>query len=105
MHRPQNIRLGRLTHRILLIVRQEDHILPSIAKVLFEVGGHVSNIVDATTKLPSLVEVVDPDEKRLSTAGAIRVLEIVAWRSPPSKVLRRMRRRRRSGRITLDYTS
>lgn len=48
MHRPQNILLRRLAHRVLQIVRQDYHVLALIPKVLKQVRRHVLDVVDAT---------------------------------------------------------
>jgi len=34
MHSPENVLLRRLTHRVLLIIRKDDHIFPFVAEVL-----------------------------------------------------------------------
>lgn len=59
MHRPNNIRLRRLTHRIILIVRQNHHILPTIAVDTVEINRHLRHIVDASFQLVSLPKIVD----------------------------------------------
>ena len=46
MHRTKDIRLGRLTHWILLIIRQNNHIFPRIAKIPIQVCRHVFDVVD-----------------------------------------------------------
>jgi hypothetical protein len=94
MHRAQYIRLGRLTHRVLLIVCQNDHILTLVPEVLVQVGRHVLDVVDAAAQLALLVEVVDADEQGLATAGAERVLEGVVAGRAVAEGLRLLRRRR-----------
>ena len=48
MHGTKNILLRRLTHRILLIVGQDDHILSRVAEIAVQVGGHVFDVIDAS---------------------------------------------------------
>lgn len=59
MHGTQYILFRRLAHRILLIIREDDHILPGVAKVAVEVCRHILDVIDTTSELPSLSEVVD----------------------------------------------
>lgn len=82
VHCPQDIGLCGLTHRILLIIREDHHIFSLVAKVSIQICGHVFHVVDASSELASLAEVVDTDEKSLSSAGAVGILEGVARRSP-----------------------
>ena len=96
MHRPQNILLRRLAHRILQIIRQNHHILPLIPKVLKQVTRHVLDVVDAPAQLAPLPEIVDPDQQRLATARAVRVLEVVVLRRAGAETLRRAGRGRGS---------
>lgn len=78
MHCPQDVLLRRLAHGILLVVGQDDHIFSGITKVLVQIGGHVFDIVDASSQLPSLAEVVDPDQQSFPPTGTRRILEIIA---------------------------
>lgn len=78
MHRPNNIRLRRLTQRIILIIRQNHHILPTIAVNIVEENRHLSHVVDASFQLVGLTKVVDANQQRFSLSGAIGVLELVA---------------------------
>lgn len=59
MHGTQDVLFRRLAHGVLLIIGQDNHVLPFVAKVLDQVARHVLYIVDASAKLPSLSEVVD----------------------------------------------
>ena len=61
-----------------------------------QICRHVLHVVDAAAELATLAKVVDPDEKSLSSAGAVGVLESIAVGSTMPKVLRLRRRRRRS---------
>ena len=88
MHRPQNILLRRLAHRILQIIRQDHHILSLIPEILKQVTRHVLDIVDAPAQLPALPEIVDPDQQRLATPGAVRVLEVVVLGRAVAEALR-----------------
>lgn len=88
MHRPQDILLRRLAHRVLQIVRQDHHVLALIPKVLKQVRRHVLDVVDAPAQLPALPEVVNPDQQRLAPPGAVRVLEVVVLRRAVAEALR-----------------
>lgn len=80
MHSPENVRLGRLAHGVLLVIGQEDHVLASVTKVLVQVCRHILDVVDTSTQLTLLAEIVDSNEQRLSLACATRVLEVIALR-------------------------
>ena len=101
MHSSQDILLGWLTHRILLIIGQDDHVLSRVAKVAIEIGRHVLDIIDTSPQLTSLSKVVDTDKQRLSTPCAIRVRKAVPLRSTRAEMVHALRRRRRSVRIPL----
>lgn len=87
MHRPQDIGLGRLAHRVLLVVRQSDHILPLIAEELVQICAHVLDVVDTSAQLSSLAKVVDTNEESFPSSIASRVLERIALRSAVAEVL------------------
>ena len=87
MHRPQDIRFCRLTHGVLLVVCECDHILPLIPKELIQVRAHILDIVDASAKLPPLAKVVDTDQQRFPSPVACRVLEGVAVGRAVTEVL------------------
>ena len=59
MHRPKDIRFGRLAHRVLLVVCECHHILSFVPKEFIQVRAHVLDVVNAAAKLPSLAKVVD----------------------------------------------
>lgn len=99
MHRPKNIRLGRLAHRVLLIISQDDHVLSSITEAVIQIGRQVLGIIDTTTQLTLLSKVVDPNQQRLSLSRAARVLEVVALGSTVTE--RDRFRRRGSGGATV----
>ena len=87
LHRPENIRLGRNTHRILLIIRKNHHILAPIPELVVQEDRHVGDIVDAPAQLVRLAGVVDADEKGATTACACRVLEVVVRGRAVAEVL------------------
>lgn len=62
VHCTQHIRLGRNAHGILLVVGENNHVLPPIPVSLMEENGHVSDIVDASAKLIRLSDIVDSDQ-------------------------------------------
>ena len=91
MHSTDNVLLGRLAHRVLLVVRQDDHVLSCITEILVQVRAHVLHVIDAPSQLPALVEVVYSDEERLASSSTITVLETVALRCAIAKGLRGLR--------------
>jgi len=96
MHSSKNVLFGWLAHGVLLIIGKDHHILTLVAKVLRKISSHVADIVDAASELTALVEVVDPNEKGFSPAGAVRVSEVVAIGSAMTELLGRCRRRSRA---------
>lgn len=87
MHSAQDVLLGRLTHRVLLVVGEQDHVLPLVSKVLNQVRGHVAHVIDAASQLAALAEVVDANEQGLPAAIALRVLECIVGGGAGAKVL------------------
>lgn len=87
MHSAQDVLLGRLAHGVLLVVGEQDHVLPLVAKVLDQVRGHVAHVIDAASQLAALAEVVDADEQGLPAAVALRVLEGIVGGGTGAKVL------------------
>lgn len=85
MHGPQDVSLRRLAHGVLLVIRQQHHVLARVAKVLVQIRRHVLDIVDTTTQLTLLPEIVDSNQQGLALTGAPRVLETVSLRSPVSE--------------------
>lgn len=49
MHCSQDILFRRLTHRVLLVVRQDHHVLSLITKVAVQISRHVLNIIDTSS--------------------------------------------------------
>ena len=96
MHRTQNVLLGRLAHRVLLVIGEYDHVFSPIAKVLHKVGSHVANVVDTSAQLAPLTEVVDTNKESLPSAGAVGIPEGVAVGGAVAKLLGARGRRRRS---------
>lgn len=93
VHGAQDVLLGWLTHGVLLVVGQCDHILALVTKGLHQVVGHVLNIVDATSELALLAKVVDADQESLALAGTVGVLERVAVGCAMAEVLHALWRR------------
>lgn len=67
-----------MAHGVLLVIGQHDHIFSLVAEKLVEVVGHVLCVVDASSELTFLAEVVDANQEGLSPACAVRVLESIA---------------------------
>ena len=61
----------------MLVVRQEDHILPRIAKVAVEIIRHIFDVIDTPSEFRLLSEIVDPYQQRLTPSCTIRVLILV----------------------------
>lgn len=101
VHGPQDVRLGRLAHRVLLIVGEKNHVFALVAKVLVEVGAHVLDIIDTSAQLAPLPEVVDANEQGLALTGAVRVLERIAGGSAMTEGLGLLWGRRRRRMTTL----
>lgn len=87
MHSSQDVLLGRLAHGVLLVVGEQDHVLPLVSKVLNQVRGHVANVIDAASQLAALAEVVDANEQGLPAPIALRVLEGIVGGGASAKVL------------------
>jgi uncharacterized membrane protein len=87
VHCPQDIRLRRLAHRVLLVVGQSDHVLPLVSEEFVQIRAHVLHIVDATPELTPLAEVVDTNEQRFPATITCRVLERVSSRRAVAEVL------------------
>ena len=87
MHSAQNVRFGRLAHRILLIIRQDDHILSRVSEILVEVTAHIFDVVDTSSQLTTLPEVIDADQERFSPSRAVTVLKTVALGSTGTEML------------------
>lgn len=94
VHSVLHILLGGNLARILLVVRQDHHVLPLIAVTFVQEPRHIVHIVDAAAQLALLTKVVNADEQGLATTTAVGVLEGVALRRAVTKLLRALRRRR-----------
>lgn len=101
MHGPQYVLLGRLAHRILLVIGENNHILALVVEVLDEVARHVPNIVDAAPELTALTEIVDTDKQGFSPARTGTVFEGIALRGSVAEVLRTGRRRWRGAHVAM----
>lgn len=62
LHCTQYIRLGRNAQGILLVIGENDHVLPPIPVSLMKKSRHVSDVVDASAELIRLSNIVDPDQ-------------------------------------------
>lgn len=86
-HGANHVVLGRSHNGILLIVGQDDHVLPLVAISFDQEIGHVVDIVDTPAKLSLLSKVVDSDQQGLSTTCTVGVLECIALGSTVAKLL------------------
>lgn len=87
VHRPQDVLLRRLAHRVLLVVCEDDHVFPLIAVVLDKVPRHVPDVVDASPELTALAKVVDAYEEGFTATRTLGVLESVTLRSALAEML------------------
>lgn len=71
MHRPNNVCFGRLACRILLIVRQDNHILQSISVPLIQEALHVFDIIDTASQLSALPKVIDSNQQGLPSSSTL----------------------------------
>jgi hypothetical protein len=85
VHRTQDVLLRRLTDGVLLVVCEDDHILPLVPIRLVQERRHVLDVVDASSELSPLPEIVDTNQEGLSSPRAVRVLEGVVLRSTTSE--------------------
>jgi hypothetical protein len=85
VHGAENVSLCRLAHGVLLVIREEDHIFTGVSEVLVKVCGHVLDIINASSQLALLAEVVNSNQQCLSLAGTARVLEAIALRGTMSE--------------------
>jgi len=87
MHGAKDVGLGWLAHGVVLVVRQENHVLSLVAKVAVQIRAHVLHVVDAATQLAPLTKVIDTYEQRLPPAIACRILVRVPVGGTRAKVL------------------
>ena len=87
MHGSEDVLLGWYRHRILLVVGEYNHLISWVSKVLRQEHGHILNIIDTTSKLAALTEIVDANEEGFSSSSAVGVLERRALRSTDAEML------------------
>lgn len=92
MHCPQDVRFSGLAHGILLVIGQGDHVFALVTEVLVEIVAHVLHVIDTSTQLTALTEVVDSDKQGFATTGTVGVLERVTRRRAMAKGLGLLRR-------------
>ena len=97
--------LGGLHNRVLLVISQDDHVLPFVAMVLNQVLRQVFGVVDASTQLALLAKVVDADQKGATLARAVGVLEGVILGRTVAELLEPGRRWGRGARAVLISSS
>lgn len=93
LHRPDDVGFRRLTHRIGLVISQDDHIFPAVSVVLVQENGHFRHIVDASSQLVCLAKVIDSDQQSLALSSAVGVLVLIMRWSAMAEALRNLRRR------------
>ena len=101
VHSSDDVALGGLRHGVLLVVCEDNHVFPSVAKVVVEVRRHVLHIVNATSQLPSLAKVIDANQESLSPSRAIGIAKVVALRCSVAETLHAARRGRRGVVVSL----
>ena len=96
VHCPQYVHFRGLAHRVLLVIREDHHVLPLVAEMPIQICRHVLHIVDAPPQLAPLAEIVYAYEQGFPPAGAVGVLEGVApWCAMTKCLLLRRGRGRR----------
>lgn len=78
-HSFKDVRVGRNTTRVLLIIRQRDSILFLESIVLHNERLDVLDIVDTSPELAILSEIVDADKESALATLTVRELEICGW--------------------------
>lgn len=101
VHRTKYVLLRRLTHRILLVISQDDHIFPLVVEIVIEIRRHVPNIIDTASQLSPLTKVVDSNQKGLAFAIARGILKRVFRRRSATELLHALGRRRRGIRVAM----
>ena len=86
-HGPNDVPFGGLHDGVVLVVCQDDHVLPLVAIALDEEARDVVDVVDTSSQLTVLAEVVDTDEEGLALAGTVGVLEGVPVRGAVTELL------------------
>lgn len=104
VHRSEHVLLCRLTHWVLLVVCQDDHVIPLIVELGMKICGHVLDVVDATPELTFLTKIVDTNQERLSSTCAVGILKGVAAWSSVTEVLDLRRWWRRRAVVSLDVS-
>src|SRR5687767_6061204 len=79
--------------RVLLIIREDDHVFPLVTVPLDEEGRDIVHIIDTSTQLSILSKIVDTDQQSLSFTSTIGVLKRVATGSSMAKLLSSLWRR------------
>jgi len=102
MHCSKNVCFRGLAHRILLVIRQKDHIFSRVPKISIQVCRHILHIIDASSKLTFLTEVIDTNQKRFPFPGASGVLKIVSLRCARTETLGALGGRRWGVVVALD---
>lgn len=88
VHGTKNVLLCGLTHGILLIVGQDDHVFSFITKMFHQISSHVSDIVDTSAQLATLAEVVYTNKQSFSAAGTVGVSKCIVVRRAVAEALR-----------------
>lgn len=93
MHGAEDILFGRLTHRVVLVIGQNDHVFALIAEMLCQIRRHIPYVVDAASQLSALTKVVDAHKQSFPPSGTGTILEGIILRSTVAKRLRASGRR------------
>lgn len=86
-HRRHDIRVRRHPVWVLLVVRQRDAVFLSEPIALHHKLLYVLDIIDASSELGRLIEIVDANEQGTLTALAIRELEVADGRGVAFRAL------------------
>lgn len=101
MHGGQDILFGGLTLGVLLVVHQSNHIARVVAESLLQEPRHVLDIVDATSQLPPLTDVVYTDKQCFAFPRAVTVRKRIIETRNAEAVLAGGRRVGGAGNVVL----
>lgn len=93
MHGSDDIRPCWLTYGVGFIICQDHHVLLLVTVLVLEESLHPIDVVDASSQLVWLTDIIDSNEQRFSGTRAIRILELIVRGSTMAELLRDLWRR------------
>lgn len=88
MHGTEDVLFRGLTQWVLLVIREDHHVLSPISEMLNQVGRHIAHIIDTPSQLTTLTEVVDADQETFPPTRTVGVAESIALGGSLSEMLR-----------------